>query len=66
MAIERHLQGMRTLNANRPLARSVTFEAVIWEVLLYWCIILTTDFGKPNSTFYDASYWSNKYFWTKK
>ena len=35
MAIERHLQGMRTLNANRHLARSVTFEAIICEVLLY-------------------------------
>ena len=30
-----HLQGMRTLNANRHLARFVTFEAIIFEVLLY-------------------------------
>ena len=35
MAIERHLQGMRTLNDNRHLARSITFEAVICENLLY-------------------------------
>ena len=41
MAIERHLQGMRTLNANCHLARSITFEAVIWKVLLY--IFLVND-----------------------
>ena len=35
MAIECHLQGMRTLNTNRHLAKSVTFEAVVCEVLLY-------------------------------
>ena len=29
----RHLQGMITLNANRHLARFVTFEAAICEVL---------------------------------
>ena len=34
MAIERHLQGMGTLNANCHLGRSATFEAVICEVLL--------------------------------
>ena len=32
----RHLQGMITLNANHHLARSITFEAVICEVLLYY------------------------------
>ena len=31
----RHLQGMRTLNANHHLVRFVTFESVICEVLLY-------------------------------
>jgi hypothetical protein len=31
----RHLQGLRTLNTNRHLARSVTFKAVICKVLLY-------------------------------
>ena len=35
-----HLQGMRTLNANRQLARFVTFEAVICEDLLYSCKLL--------------------------
>ena len=35
MANEHHLQGMRTLNANRHLKRSVNFEANIYEVLLY-------------------------------
>ena len=30
-----HLQGMRTLNANRHLARFVTSEVVIYKVLLY-------------------------------
>ena len=30
-----HLQGMRTLNSNCHLARFITFEAVICEVLLY-------------------------------
>ena len=42
-----HLQGLRTLNANRHLARSVTFEAVICKVLLYWEVGLEfVDFAK--------------------
>ena len=44
-----HLQGMRTLNANRHLARFVTFEVVICEVLLFgniWCPLVMSQMAK--------------------
>ena len=57
MAIERHLQEMRTLNANRHLERSITFEAIICEVLLYDFLSALTwyNFVNVNSKVYRST-----------